>query len=124
MIFDFIHLLIIDTYHSFVDNMKLTVVHSLLATIASAAVFSSTTFNGISISGGTAGNAKAEALNALAGLPTDLTKVEQADIDVCDLGPHPSPCISIWDECLRIRRPIFQREMSRGLIPPLVQYEC
>ncbi|KAJ4393929.1 hypothetical protein N0V93_003146 [Gnomoniopsis smithogilvyi] len=64
--------------------MKSTVFLSLLASLASAAVFSATTFNDISIAGGTAGNAKAEALAALDGLPTDLTTVEKADIDFLD----------------------------------------
>jgi hypothetical protein len=45
------------------------------------AVFSATTFNAISISGGVAGNGQQEALDALAGLPNDLTTVEQADLD-------------------------------------------
>lgn len=65
--------------------MKSTVLFSFLASLASAAVFSATTFNDISIAGGTAGNAKAEALAALDGLPADLTTVEKADIDVCNL---------------------------------------
>lgn len=67
--------------------MKSTLVLSLLASLASAAVFSSTTFNDISIAGGTAGNAKQEALDALAGLPADLTTVDKADIDVCAVLP-------------------------------------
>ncbi|KAG8169591.1 hypothetical protein KVR01_000336 [Diaporthe batatas] len=49
--------------------------------IGKRAVFTDTTFNDISISGGTAGNAQAEAEQALSGLPTDLTQVEQADLD-------------------------------------------
>lgn len=65
--------------------MKSTIIFSLLATLASAAVFSTTTFNDLSIAGGTAGNAKEEALAALSGLPTDLTTVAQSDLDVCSL---------------------------------------
>lgn len=67
--------------------MKSTIILSVLAALASAsplarrAVFSQTTFNDISISGGTAGNAEQEAKDALAGLPTDLTQVEEADLD-------------------------------------------
>ncbi|KAK2599509.1 hypothetical protein N8I77_011260 [Diaporthe amygdali] len=64
-----------------------TLLTAVLAAVASAspigkrAVFADTTFNDISISGGTAGNAEAEAQQALAGLPTDLTQVEKADLD-------------------------------------------
>lgn len=64
--------------------MKCTVVLSLLLSLASAAVFKATTFNDLSIAGGVAGNAEQEALAALSGLPTDLTKVEQADLDFLD----------------------------------------
>jgi hypothetical protein len=45
------------------------------------AVFKTQTYNDLSISGGVAGNAKQEALDVLSGLPTDLTKVEEADLD-------------------------------------------
>lgn len=67
--------------------MKSTILLSVLVAIASAsplgrrAVFSETTFNAISIAGGTAGNAEQEAKDALSGLPTDLTQVEEADLD-------------------------------------------
>ncbi|KAI3401976.1 hypothetical protein diail_3950 [Diaporthe ilicicola] len=64
-----------------------SILATILAVAASAspigkrAVFADTTFNEISISGGTAGNAQAEAQQALSGLPTDLTTVEKADLD-------------------------------------------
>ncbi|KAL1867883.1 hypothetical protein Daus18300_006158 [Diaporthe australafricana] len=64
-----------------------TIIATILAVAASAspigkrAVFADTTFNDISISGGTAGNAEAEAQQALSGLPADLTAVDQADLD-------------------------------------------
>lgn len=67
--------------------MKSTFILAVLAAVASAtplgkrAVFSQTTFNDISIAGGTAGNAEQEAKDALAGLPTDLSTVEEADLD-------------------------------------------
>lgn len=67
--------------------MKSTFLLAVLATVAAAsplrprAVFSATTFNDISIAGGQAGNAQQEALDKLAGLPTDLTAVEKADLD-------------------------------------------
>lgn len=67
--------------------MKSAFLLAVLATVAAAsplrprAVFSATTFNDISIAGGQAGNAQQEALDALAGLPTDLTTVEKADLD-------------------------------------------
>ncbi|TDZ19339.1 hypothetical protein C8034_v005079 [Colletotrichum sidae] len=44
-------------------------------------VFSTQTYNDLSISGGTAGNAKQEALDKLSGLPTDLSTVSKADQD-------------------------------------------
>ncbi|KXH49769.1 hypothetical protein CSIM01_03906 [Colletotrichum simmondsii] len=46
-----------------------------------ATVFSTQTFNDLSISGGTAGDAKQEALDKLSGLPTDLSTVAKADLD-------------------------------------------
>ncbi|OLN86841.1 hypothetical protein CCHL11_04597 [Colletotrichum chlorophyti] len=49
--------------------------------VRQANVFSTQTFNDLSISGGTAGNAKQEALDKLAGLPTDLSTVSKADLD-------------------------------------------
>lgn len=66
--------------------MKSTMILSLLACLelASAAVFKATTFNDISIAGGVAGNAKEEALAALAGLPADLTTVEKSDLTFLD----------------------------------------
>ena len=45
------------------------------------AVFSTSTYDELSISGGVAGNAKQEALDVLSGLPTDLSSVEEADLD-------------------------------------------
>ncbi|KAK3393282.1 hypothetical protein B0H63DRAFT_15116 [Podospora didyma] len=51
------------------------------APVAKRAVFSTKTFDELSISGGVAGDAQQEALDVLAGLPTDLTKVEKADLD-------------------------------------------
>lgn len=64
-----------------------SILATVLAVAASAspigkrAVFADTTFNDISISGGVAGNAQAEAEQALSGLPADLSTVEQADLD-------------------------------------------
>ncbi|KAK7705841.1 hypothetical protein SLS64_007789 [Diaporthe eres] len=64
-----------------------SILATVLAAVASAspigkrAVFTDTTFNDISISGGTAGNAQAEAEQALSGLPADLSTVEQSDLD-------------------------------------------
>ncbi|EHA55972.1 hypothetical protein MCOR27_001836 [Pyricularia oryzae] len=54
------------------------------APIAPRAVFTNKTYDQLSISGGKAGNAKAEALAALAGLPADKTKVERADLTFLD----------------------------------------
>jgi len=45
------------------------------------AVFTTKTYNELSISGGVAGNGKQEALDALSGLPDDLSTVEEADLD-------------------------------------------
>ncbi|CAN8097946.1 unnamed protein product [Discula destructiva] len=65
--------------------MKSAVILSLLASLAaSVPVFSTTTFNEISIAGGTAGNGEQKALDALAGLPADLTTVDPADINFLD----------------------------------------
>lgn len=68
--------------------MKCTLIIAALASLAAAksvqkrqTVFQSTTFNDISIAGGAAGNAQQEALDALSGLPDDLSTVDQADID-------------------------------------------
>ncbi|KAL0943737.1 uncharacterized protein CTRU02_201624 [Colletotrichum truncatum] len=77
--------------------MKFTVVLATLAAVASAApardatessselqkraaVFTAKTFDDISISGGNAGTAKEDALKKLGGLPTDLSKVDKADL--------------------------------------------
>lgn len=61
--------------------MKCTVIISLLLSFAAAQVFEATTFNELSIAGGVAGNAAQEALDALSGLPDDLSTVEEADLD-------------------------------------------
>lgn len=45
-----------------------------------AAVFTDQDYNDLSISGGTAGTASAEAQEKLAGLPEDLTTVDPADL--------------------------------------------
>ncbi|KAM0230661.1 hypothetical protein ACHAP5_011324 [Fusarium lateritium] len=52
--------------------------------IAKRAVFSQSTYDDLSISGGTAGNAQQEALQKLGGLPTDLSTVEKSDLDFLD----------------------------------------
>lgn len=52
-----------------------------LASVERRAVFSTKRYNELSISGGVAGNAAAEALAKLDGLPADLTTVEKADLD-------------------------------------------
>ncbi|KAF4974547.1 hypothetical protein FZEAL_8571 [Fusarium zealandicum] len=54
---------------------------ALAAPLSKRAVFSSTTYDDLSISGGTAGNAQQEALDKLGGLPADLATVEEADVD-------------------------------------------
>lgn len=51
------------------------------APLSKRAVFSTSSYNDLSISGGTAGNAAQEALQKLGGLPNDLTTVEESDID-------------------------------------------
>ncbi|TQN70000.1 hypothetical protein CSHISOI_05628 [Colletotrichum shisoi] len=69
--------------------MKFSLIAVGFAALAAAAplgarqanVFSTQTFNDLSISGGTAGNAEQEALDKLSGLPTDLTQVSKADLD-------------------------------------------
>ncbi|KAF4987998.1 hypothetical protein FGRMN_10046 [Fusarium graminum] len=48
------------------------------------AVFSQSSYNDLSISGGAAGNAQQEALQKLGGLPTDLSTVEKSDLDFLD----------------------------------------
>ncbi|KAJ4258081.1 hypothetical protein NW762_008221 [Fusarium torreyae] len=54
---------------------------ALASPISKRAVFSQSTYNDLSISGGTAGNAKQEALDKLSGLPSDLSTVEKSDLD-------------------------------------------
>lgn len=49
--------------------------------ISKRAVFAQSTYNDLSISGGTAGNAQQEALQKLGGLPSDLSTVEKDDLD-------------------------------------------
>ncbi|KAK2040042.1 hypothetical protein LZ31DRAFT_530557 [Colletotrichum somersetense] len=69
--------------------MKFSLVAVGFAALAAAApldtrqnnVFSTQTYDELSISGGTAGNAKQEALQKLSGLPADLTQVSKADLD-------------------------------------------
>jgi hypothetical protein len=67
--------------------MKFSLITVALATLAAAspiqrrAVFSKSTFNELSISGGVAGNAQEEALQKLGGLPADLSTVEKSDLD-------------------------------------------
>ncbi|KAH7328804.1 small secreted protein [Stachybotrys elegans] len=67
--------------------MKFSLITVALATLAAAvpvtkrAVFSNQSFAQLSISGGVAGNAQAEALQKLSGLPQDLTTVDKADLD-------------------------------------------
>lgn len=67
--------------------MKFSIVALGLVALVSAAplskraVFSTTSYNDLSISGGVAGNAQEEAQQKLAGLPSDLTTVEKADLD-------------------------------------------
>lgn len=54
---------------------------ALAAPHSKRAVFSTTSYNDLSISGGVAGNAQQEALAKLSGLPDDLSTVEKADLD-------------------------------------------
>lgn len=69
--------------------MKFVLVAAVFAALSIAAptplskraVFETSTYDELSISGGVAGDAKQEALDVLSGLPTDLTKVEKADLD-------------------------------------------
>lgn len=67
--------------------MHYAILVATLAALATAsplqprAVFKATTFNDISIAGGTAGKAQQEAAAALSGLPTDLKTVTSADLD-------------------------------------------
>ncbi|KAJ9161592.1 hypothetical protein NKR19_g2138 [Coniochaeta hoffmannii] len=51
------------------------------ASLGKRAVFSTKTYDELSISGGVAGNGQQEALDVLAGLPDDLSTVEEADLD-------------------------------------------
>lgn len=83
-------------YHSFYDNsllfgkMKsilLAITFAVMATavpVAKRAVFSTSTYDDLSISGGVAGNAEQEALQKLGGLPSDLSTVDPADLDFLD----------------------------------------
>lgn len=70
--------------------MKVLSIITLLTAVVSAAplqkraVFSQSTYNDLSISGGTAGGAEQAALAKLGGLPADLSTVEQSDIDFLD----------------------------------------
>lgn len=52
--------------------------------VSKRAIFQPSTFNELSISGGTAGGAAQAALARLGPLPQDLTTVEQSDIDFLD----------------------------------------
>ncbi|KAF4949157.1 hypothetical protein FSARC_13575 [Fusarium sarcochroum] len=54
---------------------------ALASPISKRAVFSQSTYNDLSISGGTAGNAQQEAQDKLSGLPNDLSTVEKSDLD-------------------------------------------
>ncbi|KAF4960351.1 hypothetical protein FGADI_998 [Fusarium gaditjirri] len=54
---------------------------AIASPISKRAVFSQSTYDDLSISGGTAGNAQQEALQKLGGLPTDLSTVEKSDLD-------------------------------------------
>ena len=54
---------------------------SMALPVSKRAVFSTTSYNDLSISGEIAGNAAKEALAKLSGLPTDLTTVEKSDLD-------------------------------------------
>ncbi|KAF4463134.1 small secreted [Fusarium albosuccineum] len=54
---------------------------ALAVPLSKRAVFSTQTYDDLSISGGTAGNAQQEALDKLSGLPDDLSTVEEADLD-------------------------------------------
>ncbi|CAM1509610.1 Fc.00g033490.m01.CDS01 [Cosmosporella sp. VM-42] len=67
--------------------MKFSALAFAFAVVSSAApfskraVFSTSSYNDLSISGGVAGNAAQEALDKLSGLPDDLTLVEKSDLD-------------------------------------------
>ncbi|KAJ4007600.1 hypothetical protein NW752_010266 [Fusarium irregulare] len=54
---------------------------AIAAPLSKRAVFSQSSYDDLSISGGTAGNAEQEALQKLGGLPTDLSTVEKSDLD-------------------------------------------
>ncbi|KAH7174793.1 uncharacterized protein B0J16DRAFT_388626 [Fusarium flagelliforme] len=53
----------------------------IAAPLSKRAVFSQSSYDNLSISGGTAGNAQQEALQKLGGLPNDLSTVEKSDLD-------------------------------------------
>lgn len=67
--------------------MKFSLVTIALAAVASAAplskraIFSTTSYDDLSISGGTAGNAQQEAFDKLGPLPDDPADLEKADQD-------------------------------------------
>ena len=54
---------------------------AIAAPVSKRAVFSQSSYDDLSISGGTAGNAEQEALQKLSGLPSDLSTVEKSDLD-------------------------------------------
>ncbi|RGP77051.1 small secreted [Fusarium longipes] len=54
---------------------------SIAHPVVKRAVFTQSTYDNLSISGGIAGNAQQEALQKLGGLPNDLSTVEKADLD-------------------------------------------
>ncbi|KAJ4128865.1 hypothetical protein NW768_007387 [Fusarium equiseti] len=54
---------------------------AVAAPLSKRAVFSQSSYDNLSISGGTAGNAQQEALQKLGGLPNDLSTVEKSDLD-------------------------------------------
>ena len=54
---------------------------AIAAPLSKRAVFSQSSYDDLSISGGTAGNAQQEALQKLGGLPNDLSTVEKSDLD-------------------------------------------
>ncbi|RBR12224.1 uncharacterized protein FIESC28_08710 [Fusarium coffeatum] len=54
---------------------------AIAAPLSKRAVFSQSSYDDLSISGGTAGNAEQEALQKLGGLPNDLSTVEKSDLD-------------------------------------------
>jgi hypothetical protein len=61
-----------------------TVTSAAPLALTKRAIFSPSSYNDLSISGGTAGGAAQAALNRLGPLPNDLTTVDQEDIDFLD----------------------------------------